>query len=56
MRNEKFLYESVPKITRNAIEQPLSHLNEFIKVKKGGLELNIDDIGTDDLPQVLFEF
>ena len=53
---QKILYEAVPENTRNATKQALSHINEYIRVKNGGLALTIDDIGDDELPQVMYEF
>ena len=52
----QLLQDAVPENTRNATKGALKHLNEYIKVKNGGLNLTIDDIGSDELPQVLYEF
>ena len=34
----------------------MTHLNRYIKFKNGGLDLTLDDIGTDEFPQLLYEF
>ena len=52
----KILFDAVPENTRNATKSALNHLNEYIRQKNGGLQLTIDDIGTEELPQVMYEF
>ena len=53
---QKILFDAVPENTRNATKRALKHLNQYISTKNGGLTLTIDDIGTEELPQLLYEF
>ena len=53
---EQLLFNAIPQNTRNATKSALKHLNEYIRVKNGGLNISIDDIGSEELPQLLFEF
>ena len=50
------LQGSIPENTKNATKTWIKHLNAYIKKVNGGLDITIDDIGTDELPPLLYEF
>ena len=53
---DKILYEATAQNTRNATKRALKHLNAFIKVKNGGLDIDVEQIETSELLQLLYEF
>ena len=53
---KKLLHDAIPENTRNSTKAALKHLNEFIKVKNDQLDITVENILTEELPQLLYEF
>ena len=52
----KLMDDSIPQNTKNATKTWINVLNKYIKQVNGNLEITIDDIGTEELPSLLYEF
>ena len=53
---KKLMEDSIPQNTKNATKTWMKVLNNYVKQVNGNLDITVEDICTEELPQLLYEF